>query len=146
MSYTATGPFVNGSSPGISSQFLNNVEAALVALNSAASDPVISSDGAGNETVTSVSANKMQLSGAGAFFGLLAGTLSRIAFFNGTGSGTFTHNLNATPSLIIIMYAGSGTAFGSPPTHPAYYYNATTTTCQVVADSGYSWLAVALHS
>ena len=146
MAYTKHGPFVNSSPPGIDASTMNDIESVLVALNSAASDPSISSDGAGNETVTSATGNKFQLSGAGAFFGLLAGTLSRIAIFNGTGSGTFTHNLNATPSLILFNYAGSSTPFGSPPTHPAYYYSANTTTCQVVADSGYSWIAIALRS
>lgn len=49
MPYTPTGPFVNGSSPGISAAFLNNVENALV---NAISDPAITNDGNGNMTFT----------------------------------------------------------------------------------------------
>lgn len=49
MPYTPTGPFVNGSSPGISAAFLNAVEACLV---NAISDTKITNDGNGNLTFT----------------------------------------------------------------------------------------------
>lgn len=42
MSYTRFGPFTDGSSPGISAEFLNPVEDQLVAMNSAATDADIS--------------------------------------------------------------------------------------------------------
>ena len=50
MSYTQYGPFTNGTSPGISATFLNNVETFLLSLNSASYDANITSDGSGNIT------------------------------------------------------------------------------------------------
>lgn len=145
-SYTPTGPFTNGGAPGISSQFLNAIETFLEAVNGAATDSLVTTDGSGNLTFSGATANKFQLSGTGAIIGLLAGSISRISFFSGTGNATVNHGLGATPTFCIIMYAGSTSAFGSPPTHPAYYYNATSTQVTVVADSGYSWLGMAIHT
>ncbi len=45
--YVQFGPFVDGSSPGISAEFLNPVETFLLQINSAAYDPLISSNGSG---------------------------------------------------------------------------------------------------
>lgn len=144
--YTQYGPWTNNGSPGIASAFLNALEAFLLTINTAANDASISSDGAGNETLASATANSFHLSGAGAVLQLLAGTLSRVSFFSGTGNATVAHGLGATPTFVLVMYAGSGTPFGSLPTHPIYYYNAGVSTVQVVADAGYSWVAMAFHS
>lgn len=57
MSYTKTGPFVNGSAPGISANFLNNVETVLLAVNSAATDNKITSDGTGLLTALGLNIN-----------------------------------------------------------------------------------------
>lgn len=146
MGYVPTGPFVSGGAPGISAGFLNNVEAFLQTINAVATDQTISSDGAGNENMTGVTANKFQLSGTGAIVSLLAGSISRISFFSGTGNATVNHSLGAVPTFCLIMYAASASPFGSVPTHPVYYYNATSTQITVVADSGYSWLGMAIHS
>lgn len=138
--------FTNGGPPGISASYLNGVEAMLASVNTEATDGLISSDGAGNATATSYTANKLALTGAGAIVQFLAGTISRVSFFSGSGNATVNHNLGATPTFCIIQYAGSGSPFGSPPTHPAYYYNPTVSQVTVVADSGYSWLGMAFHS
>lgn len=50
MTYTAYGPFTNGSSPYISQAFLNALETYLLTISSAASDANITSDGSGNIT------------------------------------------------------------------------------------------------
>lgn len=57
MAYSKTGPFTNGSAPGISALFLNNVENELVALNSAATDSNISSDGTGLLSLPGIAVN-----------------------------------------------------------------------------------------
>lgn len=69
-----------------------------------------------------------------------SGALADINYFGGSGSGVFTHGLNATPHTVAVGYAGN---FGGPPTQHAYYYNLLPSTVQVVAQSGYSWLAIA---
>ncbi len=51
MAYTIFGPFVNGSSPGISSSFLNPLETFVASINSAATDANITADGTGMETL-----------------------------------------------------------------------------------------------
>lgn len=146
MGYVPVGPFTSGGAPGISAGFLNGVENFLQQINGIATDATVTSDGAGTETVTGINANKVQLVGTGAIVGFLAGSISRVSFFSGTGNATVNHGLGATPTFCMIMYAGSGSPFGSLPTHPIYYYNAGTTQVTVVADSGYSWLAMAVHS
>lgn len=57
MAYTKTGPFVNNSAPGISANFLNNVENELVAINSAATDSHITADGTGLLTALGLNVN-----------------------------------------------------------------------------------------
>lgn len=57
MAYTKTGPFTNGSAPGISALFLNNVETELAAINSAATDSNISADGTGLLTTLGLNVN-----------------------------------------------------------------------------------------
>ena len=146
MGYVPAGPFVSGGAPGLSASFFNNIETFLQSINAVATDPITTSDGAGTETFTAVNANKFQLTGTGAIVAFLAGSISRISFFSGTGNATVNHNLGAVPTFCMIMYAGAGSPFGTLPTHPVYYYNATSTQVTVVADSGYSWLAMAIHS
>jgi hypothetical protein len=72
---------------------------------------------------------------------LTTGSIARISYFSGSGSVNASHGLGATPDIIFPFYAGN---FGSPPTHPIYSYNATSTNVQVVADASYSWVAMAL--
>ena len=70
------------------------------------------------------------------------GSLSRISVFGGTGVvNTAAHGLGVTPNLIIPVYHGN---FGVVPGHPIYYFGENSTTVTVVADTGYSWLAVAI--
>ena len=86
--YSLTGPFTNGTSPGISATFLNNVETFLAY----AADTNITTDGSGNLTVASVA--------------LTHGTVTRIAFgFSAitTGGTTVTHNLGANPTAIFML-------------------------------------------
>jgi hypothetical protein len=74
----------------------------------------------------------------------IAAALPLTNTFTGTGTGaaqTVSHGLGATPDIIIIMYAGN---FGSPPTHPIYYYNVTSSQVTIVADNAYSWVAIAI--
>jgi hypothetical protein len=92
-----------------------------------------------------VTANEFKLSGAGALFQFLnpSGTLSRVSFFTGTGSGTFSHGLGATPTAVFINYSGN---FGTAPTQDPAWFNANASTVQIAAQSGYFWQAMAVHS
>ena len=76
--YVQYGPFVDGSSPGISSAFLNPIETFLLSINSAAYDSHISANGSGVLTLVG-----MILNGA-AQWNPSASTL------NGATSGTAT--------------------------------------------------------
>lgn len=57
-----------------------------------------------------VTLNQVALSGAGAQIGYLAGSLSRQSSFTGTGSGTYSHNLGATPSVVIPICTATNSA------------------------------------
>jgi hypothetical protein len=68
----------------------------------------------------------------------VAETLGAISHFGGTGSGTFNHGLGKTPPNILVTYAGN---FGSPPSQAIAWYNLTSTSVSIAAQSGYSWSA-----
>lgn len=130
--YSNTGPFVNNSTPpGISATFLNNIESFLDQFSgSVVTDGNISTNGSGTLTVKTIA--------------LTTGTLTRISKFTGTGTGsaqTATHGLGAVPDMVIVQYAGN---FGSPPTHPIYWYNTTSSSVTIVADNAYAWVAIAI--
>lgn len=70
--------------------------------------------------------------------------------FSGSGTGSaqvVTHNMkdqnnvSITPDTVIVQYAGN---FGGPPANPAYYYGQNSTQVTVVAQNGFSWVAIAL--
>jgi hypothetical protein len=116
VSYTAYGPFNNGSAPGISSAFLNALEAYLTTINNAATDANISSDGSGDLTIA-----KMLLA---------TGSVNRIAKAGPLSVTTtltfFNHNLGAVPDFVIpVISAGSTTA------HNCYVDFGTMTSTQV---------------
>jgi hypothetical protein len=74
----------------------------------------------------------------------VSGQISRISHFTGTGTGaaqTVSHGMGATPDIVLLSYAGN---FGGPPTHPAYWFNATSTQVTIVADNGFFWHALAI--
>ena len=122
--YSKTGTFNAGAAPGISSTFLNNVETWIDSMD----DANISANGSGQMSMLKLA--------------LTTGTVTRISRFSGTGSVTAaSHGLGSTPDIILLQYAGN---FGSPPDHPAYYYNEGTTTVHVVADTGYFWYGLAI--
>jgi hypothetical protein len=122
--YPKVGPFVSGGAPGIDYPFLNNVETYL----GYAADSNITADGNGNMITKSTA--------------FTVGKITRVSFFTGGGTqNNVAHGLGVTPDIVIVQYAGN---FGSPPANPAYYYNANTSTVNIVGQNGYSWLAVAL--
>jgi hypothetical protein len=51
MSYTVTGPYLNGSSPPLNAEFFNGIETFLALINSAAVDANITADGNGLQTL-----------------------------------------------------------------------------------------------
>lgn len=114
---------MNGTSPGISSTFLNNVETFL----GYASDTNITTDGNGNLTVAAIL--------------LTHGTLTRIAFgFSSvvTTGTVITHNLGALPSGIFLQPSAAGiTAYASSTT------TTTTFTAFVSTNNNIWWLAIA---
>lgn len=116
MPYTQYGPFVNGSAPGISSSFLNQLESFLVTINNAATDANISSDGSGNMTIAKLL--------------LATGSVNRIAKAGPLSVTTtltfFNHNLGVVPDFVIpVISAGSTSA------HNCYVDFGTMTTTQV---------------
>jgi hypothetical protein len=121
--YSATGPFTNGTSPGISATFLNNVETFL----GYAADTNITTDGSGNLTVASIA--------------FTHGTLTRIAYgFSAvtTGGTTITHNLGVTPSAVLTTTSASAvTCFVNSS------MTSTTFTATVSTNNNIWWLAIA---
>src|SRR5713226_4530689 len=116
MGYVQYGPFVNGSSPGLSSSFFNQVEAFLTTLNSASTDANILSDGNGALTIAKLL--------------LTAGTMTRIAKAGPLSVTTtltfFNHGLGAIPDFVIPVIAA-----GSTRAHNCYVDFGTMTTTQV---------------
>jgi hypothetical protein len=136
--YSNTGPFTNNTTPpGVSATFLNNIENFLDQIDSSVvADSNITANGAGALGAASLTVH------GNAIFTL--GSIARISKFSGTGTGaaqTVSHGLGATPDLVFINYAGN---FGSPPNHPAYWYNTTSTQVTIVADNTYFWWAIAI--
>ena len=127
--YAQRGPYTNNTTPpGIDATLINNIETFLLQFaGSVVTDNNIGADGNGKLTVV-----KLQLT---------TGTLTRISKFSGTGNQTVSHGLGANPDFVVIQYAGN---FGSPPTHPAYFYNTTSSQVTVVADGGYVWVGLAI--
>ncbi len=89
MAYTIFGPFVNGSSPGISSSFLNPLETFVASINSAATDANITADGTGMETLKWLKVNPTAV------------------VQNGSTSGSMTlyQPLRGTVKLAVIVFA-----------------------------------------
>lgn len=121
--YSATGPFTNGTSPGISATFLNNVETFL----GYAADTNITTDGSGNLTVASTT--------------FTHGTLTRIAFgFSAvvTTGTTITHNLGVNPACVLMLPSAAGiTCYASSTV------TTTTFTGFVSTNTNCWWLAIA---
>lgn len=127
--YNKTGPFSPGAGGGtpVTHTFLNNVEDWIEGMDAAG----VSVD----EATGTVTAPK---------FAFSTGTIKRIARFSSTGTGaaqTLNHGLGETPDIVLFNYAGN---FGSPPTHPVYYWNENSTQVNVKADSGYFYYGLAI--
>lgn len=93
--YTATGPFTDGSSPGLSAAYNNAIENFLALLWS---DSLITSDHAGGLTVIKTVFTQ--------------GSIRRIAKFTGTsivGKVTVNHGLSAAPDIVLVNYNVTGT-------------------------------------
>lgn len=74
---------------------------------------------------------------------LITGSLTRLYFFSGGGTQTFTHNFGVVPSCVLINYAGN---FGSPPTQAIAWYSNNSNTITVVGEGGYSYQGVVIRS
>jgi hypothetical protein len=118
----------DGSSPGISAEFLNSLETFLASnLSSAAYDTTITSNGTGGVTLAKVT--------------YTTGSIFRIAKFTGSGTATITHNWGAQADIVLAYYNG---AFGTAPTQAIAITGETSNAFQVVAQSGYSWSVLAI--
>lgn len=121
--YPLTGPFTNGTTPGLSATLFNNLETYL----EYAADSNITTDGNGNLSMVSVV--------------LTHGAIARIAFgFSSvtTGGTVVTHNLGVAPSGVFVQVAGiSATAFVTN------YTSTTTMTVTVSTNCNVWWLAIA---
>lgn len=123
--YTQQGPFTNNVS-ALTATIMNNIETFLLAID----DANINAPGSGQWNVLKLA--------------LALGTLNRINRFSSTGTGaaqTLSHGLGAQPDIILFNYAGN---FGSPPTHPIYYWNENSTQVNVKADNGYFYYGLAI--
>lgn len=69
------------------------------------------------------------------------GSITRISHFSGTGSGSVSHGLGATPDIIVCTYAGN---FGTAPTQAIAWYSAGSSSVNVAAQSGYFWTGLAI--
>lgn len=74
---------------------------------------------------------------------LITGSLTRLYFFTGGGTQTFTHNFGVVPSCVLINYAGN---FGSPPTQAIAWFSVNSNTITVVGEGGYSYQGVVIRS
>jgi hypothetical protein len=94
ITYTAAGPWLDGSPPGIAASVLNNIETFLTA---GWFDSAIFSDGAGMLTVVKLA--------------LTTGSFTRVAKFGAyavsTSTNTFAHNLGVVPDLILLTITGA---------------------------------------
>lgn len=110
MAYTNTGPFTNGTSPGISAAFLNAIEAFLDSINTAAYDTHISSsvgivtllglivNGAIQTNPTAVTVTGTT-SGTAVLYQFLIGTVkAAILFDNGYRNSTTTEQTISLPT------------------------------------------------
>lgn len=125
--YPKSGPFVAGAAPGITHTFLNQAEQWL----GYAADSLITSDGNGNQTVKSTSFTR--------------GKITQITIFSGTGpqSGV-VHGCSSTPTAIFVAYWAFGGSFGVEPTTIPHAQGVGSTTTNIVAQTGYNWVAVAI--
>ena len=122
MAYTPTGPFVNGTAPGVGAPFLNAVEAQLVALNTVSQDASLSSSG-GILTMLGLVNNDAGITIAGT----TAGSATLYQFLRGNVKGVYIYyngyrNSTTTEQRITLPQAFTRTALiyaagGSPPTH-----------------------------
>jgi hypothetical protein len=80
MTYTQYGPFANGGSPPVNSNFLNGVESFLLTVNALATDANITSDGNGAATLAKLALNTSST----VLNGATAGTATLYQPFNGT--------------------------------------------------------------
>lgn len=100
MSYVQFGPWVDGSSPGISAEFLNPLESFLLSINSAATDSHISSNGLGTMTLPGLVLNGgAQIDPTGI---VLNGGTSGTATLYQIGTGTY--------KLVLVVLANFRTA------------------------------------
>lgn len=112
------------------------VTANLNALNSggiANDSGAITTNGSGTMTLPGVTITTL--------LSLLTGTLTRVAKYSGVSDQVITHGLGVTPDLVIPYYAG---AFGTAPTQALAVKSAGSTTFEVVGQTGYSWIVLAI--
>lgn len=104
MTYSKTGPFVNASAPGISATFLNNVENTLTAINSAATDSHVTSDGTGLVTLPGLNVNATAVTINGATAGSITlyqpmrGPVFKVVIMRLTG---FRNNGGHTQGIVL---------------------------------------------
>lgn len=123
MSYTRFGPFTDGSSPGISAEFLNPVEDQLVAMNSAATDADISAASgvltalglvlngpftllypASAQTLT----NNAAITVSGPVVAVTASaSVTGITLPNGSAAGQFLLIINTANTGVVVSFSGA---------------------------------------
>jgi hypothetical protein len=100
MSYTVTGPYLNGSSPPLNAEFFNGIETFLALINSAAVDANITADGNGLQTLIKQAINP----GSTVLNGSTAGT------------ATLYQPLTGTFKAVVVIQAGFRNGGGSAQT------------------------------
>ena len=70
-------------------------------------------------------------------YNLLAGSLARLSIFTGTGTGTYTHNLGATPDIVIVMTHTNGS-------QTVGYDSENGTTVHITCGAGLAFTALAI--
>jgi hypothetical protein len=139
----------------------NGLPASLAGQNNDASvSGILAIDGSNNTTVMAAESGIIQLtlangtpliatvSSAGLSvksgkLNLVTGGLTATKAFSGSGTGasqTITHGLGSSSVAPIPYYSGP---FGAAPTQAIYVQNVTSTTFQVVAQSGFNWFVIA---
>lgn len=91
----------------------------------------ITTDGSGNMTVKSAS--------------FTHGRLTQFTVFTGVGPQTgIAHGGSVAPVAIFVNYFAAGGNFGIAPTQIPYAWNVGPTTCNIVAQNSYTWVAIAI--
>lgn len=123
-------PWTNNLS-AITATIMTNIENFLVNVSSwlanTISDANITSDGSGDLTVKKIL--------------LTTGSVKRIQTFSGSGTQSISHGWAEAPDAVIPYYAGS---FGSPPSTAISLTGSNSSIFTVNAQSGYSWVAIAI--